>query len=103
LRGDQLQLCVERRGLGCPAGRVQPYAGLVGGSPASTARRVLAAPGRWVDAAIWKREELPGGFRIEGPAVIEEADSTTWVPEGFEAIVDATSCLLLSQTGGDAL
>ena len=77
---------------------VQPYPGVEAGEPPHTTRRVLASAGRWVEATIWKRADLPGGFRIDGPAVIEEPDSTTWVPLGFRAVVHPTSCLVLSQS-----
>ena len=33
-------------------------------------------------AAVYSREELPGGARLRGPAVIEELDSTTLVLPG---------------------
>jgi N-methylhydantoinase A len=81
-----------------PTVRVQPYAG----DPERTTRRVLVAAGEWADATIVKRAGLPRGTRIDGPAIIEEPDSTTWVPIGFEARVDDTWCLVLQQTEADA-
>jgi N-methylhydantoinase A len=64
-------------------------------------RRILAAPGTCADATIWKRADLPIGFAIAGPAIVEEPDSTTWIPIGFRAVVDPTSCLILTQTVED--
>lgn len=75
---------------------VQPYPGTSDGEPPHVSRRVLAAAGQWVDATIWKRADLPVGFEIDGPAIIEEPDSTTWVPVGFHAEVHPTSCLVLT-------
>ena len=42
--------------------------------------------------------ESGAGFRIAGPAIVEEPDSTTWIPVGFAAEVHPTSCLVLTQT-----
>lgn len=79
-----------------PAVTVQPYSGAGGSSPWAS-RRVLVQAGTWTDASIWKRDSLPRGFRVTGPAIIEEPDSTTWVPLGFDAWVDQTWCLVLTQ------
>jgi N-methylhydantoinase A len=38
-----------------------------------------------VDAAVWRREALSPGLGVNGPAVIEEAASTTLVPAGCVA------------------
>ena len=43
---------------------------------------------KWVDAKLWKMEELRPGNEITGPAIIE-SDATTFVlPEGFATYVD---------------
>jgi N-methylhydantoinase A len=82
-----------------PQVSVRPYGGDDGGDgpPGSVRRRVLVAPGEWGDALILKRDELGVGASIDGPAVIEEPDSTTYVPPGYRASVDATWCLVLDQ------
>ena len=55
-----------------------------GTGPTAATRRVLAAPGEWVDAAIVARATARRrGARSAGPAIIEEPDSTTYVPPGF--------------------
>ena len=41
-----------------------------------------------VDTAVYLRDELPAGARIEGPAIIEQLDSTTVVPPGVTAEID---------------
>jgi len=81
---------------------VQPYPGVPDGVPPASTRRVLAAAGTWAEASIWKRADLPTGFRIAGPAIVEEPDSTTWIPVGFAAEVHPTSCLVLTRTAEDA-
>jgi N-methylhydantoinase A/oxoprolinase/acetone carboxylase beta subunit len=47
------------------------------------------ASGRFVDCPIYERDRLRAGNRIQGPAVIEQADSTIVVPPSFNAVVDA--------------
>ena len=43
-------------------------------------------PATWADATICKRADLPAGIpRRPGPAIIEEPDSTTYVPPGLRA------------------
>jgi N-methylhydantoinase A len=41
-----------------------------------------------VEALIYRRDELPAGAHFEGPAVVEQLDSTTVVPPGVIADVD---------------
>lgn len=43
---------------------------------------------------LW-RPDAPVGMRVEGPALVAELDSTTWVPEGTEAEVHPTGALLV--------
>ncbi len=49
-----------------------------------------------VESAVWRREDLGLGTRIEGPAVIEQLDATTLVPPGATANVDAALNILIS-------
>jgi N-methylhydantoinase A len=44
--------------------------------------------GRWVDAEAMQRTSLRPGDHIRGPAVIDQADTTTFVPPGFDVRVD---------------
>jgi N-methylhydantoinase A len=41
-----------------------------------------------VDTPLYLRSELPAGVRLDGPAVIDQLDSTTVVPPGWRAEVD---------------
>jgi N-methylhydantoinase A len=50
-------------------------------------RRVYA-DGTWHEAAIFSREALPIGARIEGPAVVQQLDATTVIEPGAVATVD---------------
>ncbi len=59
-------------------------------------RRVWDA-GAFVDAAIYQRELLDAGAAFEGPAIVEQYDTTTWVPRGWRATADVTGNLLLEK------
>ncbi|WP_298960499.1 hydantoinase/oxoprolinase family protein [uncultured Methylobacterium sp.] len=50
--------------------------------------RPLYADGRWQEAAVYAREALPFGARIEGPAVVQQVDATTVIEPGALATVD---------------
>ncbi|MEM4190009.1 MAG: hydantoinase/oxoprolinase family protein, partial [Candidatus Caldarchaeum sp.] len=54
--------------------------------------------GEWLDAAVYSRELLPVGFSFEGPAIIEEYDSTTVVPPGWRLRVDETGCMVMMKS-----
>jgi len=47
------------------------------------------------DAAVYGRRELRAGQHIDGPAVIEQEDTTTLVPARFRASVDAFGNLVI--------
>ncbi len=65
-------------------------------TPAIGTRRAWDA-GAFVDAAIYQRELLGEGDTFEGPAIVEQYDTTTWVPRGWRATVDVTANLLLEK------
>ncbi|MET1159333.1 MAG: hydantoinase/oxoprolinase family protein [Thermoprotei archaeon] len=49
-------------------------------------RRVLFS-GEWINTPVYWRDDLPTGFRTEGPLVVEEYSSTTVVPPGWVLLV----------------
>jgi N-methylhydantoinase A len=51
--------------------------------------------GRFVPTAIYERGRLPLGARLAGPAIVEQADTTTVVPPGVTALVDGVGNLRL--------
>ena len=57
----------------------------------------FGAGGGWLDSAVHERARLAPGNQVEGPAVIEEMSSTTVVPPGYRANVDAIGNLVLEQ------
>jgi N-methylhydantoinase A/oxoprolinase/acetone carboxylase beta subunit len=46
---------------------------------------------------VLDRYALPAGYRAEGPLIIEEAESTTVVPPGWQAGVDESGNLVLGR------
>ena len=52
--------------------------------------------GQWWDAQRYARLELPVGAQVQGPAILEQADTTVWLEPGFEAKVDAMGNLLVT-------
>ena len=43
--------------------------------------------------AIFDRARLPVGARLSGPAIIEQPDTTTVIPPGYAAAVEASGNL----------
>jgi N-methylhydantoinase A len=51
--------------------------------------------GQWVKTKILRREEIPLGYVVEGPAIVEEYSSTTLIKEGWRAEVHETGSLVI--------
>ena len=45
--------------------------------------------------AIYERTRLPRGARLDGPAIVEQSDTTTVIPPGVTALVDDAGNLRL--------
>ena len=52
--------------------------------------------GQWWDAQRYARLELPVGAQVQGPAILEQADTTVWLEPGFDAKVDVMGNLLVT-------
>jgi N-methylhydantoinase A len=65
--------------------------------PAATCRRPVhfAEAGGYVETPVYDRSTLPAGVRFDGPAIVEEYDSTVVVHPGFAAETDMYGNLLL--------
>ena len=62
------------------------------GDPDAGRRRVWF--GGWTDTATYDRAEMPVGFTFSGPAIVEEAGSTSVVPPGWTVVVHKSGALL---------
>lgn len=55
--------------------------------PRHEMRRLHVRSLGWVDAPVWRRADLPAGFAIAGPAIVEEYSSTLLIGAGDTAVV----------------
>ncbi|MGC8674827.1 hydantoinase/oxoprolinase family protein [Fervidicoccus sp.] len=53
--------------------------------------------GEWIETPIYCRYSLDEGFKAEGPLLIDEYDTTTFVPSGWRVSVGAFSELILER------
>jgi N-methylhydantoinase A len=69
------------------------------GSPAAARidERPVLFDARPVTTAVYARDRLPSSVALDGPALIEEAGTTTVVPHGYRARVDARANLVLER------
>jgi N-methylhydantoinase A len=56
-------------------------------------RRAYFAPDGFVPTAVYERARLPIGTRVAGPAIVEQADTTTVIPPRYAALVDPSGNL----------
>ena len=63
---------------------------------AATASRTVLFSNAPVETAVYARDTLPAEARITGPAIVEQADTTTLVPPGWSAVNGAGSTLILT-------
>jgi N-methylhydantoinase A len=52
--------------------------------------------GEWLDTPVYAREALAAGARVDGPAIVEERESTTVVPPGAVVDVSEDGSLVMS-------
>lgn len=57
-------------------------------SPAPVDYRQVYFNGTWTSTPIYQRDDLHAGMKLEGPAVIDQLDSTTVVPPAASASID---------------
>jgi N-methylhydantoinase A len=68
------------------------------GAALKGARRILTAEsGGFVEARIYERSRIEPGTRLEGPAIVEQADTTTLIEPGWQAEVDGGGSLALTR------
>ncbi|MBX5088336.1 hydantoinase/oxoprolinase family protein [Rhizobium lentis] len=74
------------------------------GSGAPTPLREIPCwiSGRWIPVMLYARKDLLGGQRFQGPAVIAQDDTTTFVPEHHSVNVDAFGHLRIKKESSDA-
>ena len=73
------------------------------GSAAPKGRRAVYAAGGWHEAAIYERARLAADTKIDGPAIIEEAHATHFIPPGWELAPSPTGDLIATKRAGSAV
>jgi N-methylhydantoinase A len=71
----------------------------VAGEPVKAADRDVHFGDGFVTVPVWDREKLPTGFRVEGPAIVEEWTTTVVVPPGWSAAPDELGNLVMTFGG----
>ena len=87
--------------------RVSAYASLpkpafpppkIGGASRSAKKREVYFGEDFLPASVFRREDLGADSRLKGPAIVDEEGSTTVLPPGWTARVDAAGNLVLERT-----
>ncbi|GJD48614.1 Acetophenone carboxylase gamma subunit [Methylobacterium crusticola] len=73
-----------------------------GATPEPVGRRPVWFGGQALDTPVYDRAALPAAFRLAGPAVVEQVDSTVLVPPGTVAEVDRYLNILIRVAPGEA-
>lgn len=56
--------------------------------PEPLGRQPLYTAGAWIDCPVYERAALCSGQPLSGPALVIQADTTTWIPPGWVGRVD---------------
>jgi N-methylhydantoinase A len=87
-RGRRSELALQRPG--AEAAKAPP-------APA-TRPAYLPSRGELAEVAVFDADRLAPGHRLEGPAILEGANTTVLVPEGFDLAVDDSASFLLTRS-----
>lgn len=68
-----------------------------GAMPASLGTQRVYHAGQWWDAVRYARLDLPVDAVVDGPAILEQSDTTIWLEPGFSSRVDALGNLLITR------
>ena len=68
--------------------------------PASARKILCDVTGKWREAAVYIRADLPNGARLSGPALITEPQTTTLVSADFDARVDGAGNIWMTRQAG---
>ncbi|WP_031486156.1 hydantoinase B/oxoprolinase family protein [Streptomyces bicolor] len=92
-------LSVEATGITEPPdlSALAPYEATPQGGPAAPETVRLHTGGTWRDVPLHRREELPPGETVTGPAIITEASATTVVDDGWQAATSDDGHLVMER------
>lgn len=72
------------------------------GSTSPKGHRKVYAASQWHDAAVYERAKLAAATKIAGPAIIEEAHATHYIPPSWELTAAPTGDLVATKRAGGA-
>ena len=64
-------------------------------------RKIWVSSNKQATAKIYNREYLVPGFKDIGPLIVEENDSTTYVPPGSTLEIDSSYAIIIEQTNNE--
>ena len=97
-RDERVELATVRVTAAGAAGRAPVTAAPAGDAAAArTGSREVWDAGRFVAADVYARGRLGAGSTFAGPAIVEQYDTTCWIPAGWHALTDAAGNLLLER------
>jgi N-methylhydantoinase A len=67
--------------------------------PETASRRPIRLFGQTIEAAIVSRSALDGDDVVKGPAILNQMDTTTLIPPGWQASLAPSGALVLQHTG----
>ncbi|MFV8184821.1 hydantoinase B/oxoprolinase family protein [Streptomyces sp. AF1B] len=93
-------LSVEATGITQPPDLsvLAPYEAAREGGPSAPESVRLHTGGTWRDVPLHRREDLPPGDTVTGPAIITEASATTVVDDGWQAVARDDGHLVMERT-----
>ena len=65
---------------------------------AATRRQVYLPNAGWQDVPVYQRRDLPTGWVISGPAIVEQRGSTIVIPSDWVVTVDDAANLVAART-----
>ncbi|GAA3567275.1 hydantoinase/oxoprolinase family protein [Nonomuraea rosea] len=92
----RIELGTARLGVVAPVAELPPAAAPRGtGDPGPAGHRPVLLAGAWHDAGVYLRASLGVGDAFDGPAIVEQDDTTVVVPPGWSGDVDGAGNLHL--------
>jgi N-methylhydantoinase A/oxoprolinase/acetone carboxylase beta subunit len=67
-------------------------------SVSTTRRQAYFLDAGWQEVSVYQRRDLPSGWTVTGPAIVEQRGSTTVIPAGWVVTIDEAANLVAAQT-----
>ncbi|MCW5770940.1 MAG: hydantoinase/oxoprolinase family protein, partial [Rhodospirillaceae bacterium] len=68
-----------------------------GEAPKPHGSRKTFLGGAWIDAALYRRRDLPAGSEIAGPAIVDQPDTTILILPGWNGVTEPSGNLVLTR------